>query len=106
MKVLYFSDNASDHNRRFLEKLAEAELDVWFLDPTTERLPENWLPNGVHWIRTRQRMGRDAHPSMFAGFSAEFQGWVNEIRPDLVHAGPTNSCGYVTALSSLSLIHI
>jgi len=100
MRVLYFSDNASDHNRRFLEKLSEAELDVWFLDPTSERLPENWLPDGVHWIRTRQRIGRDVDPSAFAGFLTEFQDWLNEIRPHLVHAGPTHTCGYVTALSN------
>ena len=100
MKVLYFSDNASDHNRRFLQKLAESELEVWFLDPTSERLPENWLPDRVHWIRTRQRIGRDADPLAFAGFLTEFQDRLNEIRPELVHAGPTHNCGYVTALSN------
>jgi len=100
MKVLYFSDNASDHNRRFLDKLAESEVEVWFLDPTSEHLPENWLPKGVHWIRTTHRIRRDADPSAFAGFLTEFQDWLNEIRPDLVHAGPTHTCGYVTALSN------
>ena len=98
MKVLYFSDNTSDHNRRFLEKLAQAGLTVWFLDPTCARLPDDWLPDSVHWIRTRQILRRDDVPSTFAGFLPEFQAWLKEIKPDLIHAGPTHNCGYVTAL--------
>jgi len=100
MRVLYFSDNASEHNRRFLEKLSEAGLDVWFLDPTSDRPPENWLPKGVHWARTRQRMRRDVLPAAFAKFLTEFLDCVRAISPDLIHAGPTHNCGYVTALSN------
>jgi L-malate glycosyltransferase len=100
MRVLYFSDNTSDHNRRFLEKFSQAGVEVWFLDPTGDPLAENWLPEGIHWIRARQKMRRDADPSEFAEFLTEFQGWLKEIRPDLVHAGPAQNCGYVTALSS------
>ncbi|HEY6337928.1 MAG TPA: glycosyltransferase family 4 protein [Candidatus Sulfotelmatobacter sp.] len=100
MKVLYFSDNTSDHNRRFLEKLSQAGLDVWFLDPTSDRLAQNWLPPGVHWSRSRQIVPRDSDPSVFAGFLPEFQDCLQAIRPDLVHAGPTHNCGYVTALSN------
>jgi len=99
MKVLFFSDNTSDHNRRFLQKLSEAGLEVWFLDPTSDHLTENWLPDGVRWIRTDQKVRRDAEPVAFAEFLPEFRGWLKEIQPDLVHAGPTHSSGYVTALS-------
>jgi glycosyltransferase involved in cell wall biosynthesis len=100
MKVLYFSDNTSDHNRRFLEKLAQAGLETWFLDPTSDCTPQNWLPDGVRWIQARQKMGRDGDPGEFAGFLPEFQEWLKTIRPDLVHAGPAQNCGYLTALSN------
>lgn len=99
MRVLYFSDNTSDHNRRFLDKLSQAGLEIWFLDPTSEWLPENWLPDGVHWIRTRKILRRNATPSEFADFLPEFQDCVKDVRPDLIHAGPTHNCGYVAALS-------
>ncbi len=99
MNVLYFSDNVSDHNRRFLEGIFQAGHDVWFLDPTCDRLPENWLPQGVKWIQPRQRMRREAAPEEFAGFLPEFRSWLQAIQPDLVHAGPTHNCGYVAALS-------
>ena len=99
MRVLYFSDNTSDHNRCFLAKLAQAGLDVWFLNPTTDHLAESWLPQGVRWVRTRQKLPRELRPPAFAEFLTEFQDWLREIRPDLIHAGPTNTCGYLTALS-------
>ena len=99
MRVLYFSDNCSDHNRRFLEKLSQSGIEVWFLDPTSESVADNWLPSGVHWVRTRRVRRRDLDPSAFAGFLPEFQDCLQAIRPDLIHAGPVHNCGYLTALS-------
>jgi len=99
MKVLYFSDNISDHNRRFMEKISEAGLECWFLDPTTESLPQGWLPKAVHWVRTGKKMERGCLPSRFAEFLPAFRECVRKIGPDLIHAGPTPTAGYVTALS-------
>jgi glycosyltransferase involved in cell wall biosynthesis len=99
VKVLYFSDNTSGHNQRFLEKLSQAGLEVWFLDPTTDFLAEGWLPQGVHWVRPKHTLPRNSDPAAFAGFLPEFQHLLGEIRPDLVHAGPIQHCGYLTALS-------
>jgi L-malate glycosyltransferase len=100
MKVLYFSDNVSDHNPRFLEGILRAGHEVWFLDPASDHLPTNWLPDGVHWIQPRQRLQRSLPPSEFAKFLPEFQSWLKLIQPELVQAGPTHNCGYVTALSN------
>jgi L-malate glycosyltransferase len=99
VKVLYFSDNVSGHNQRFLEKLSQAGLEVWFLDLTSRCVPEGWLPEGVHWVRPKQSLPRNSHPAIFAGFLSEFQQLVAEIGPDLIHSGPIQSCGYLTALS-------
>ena len=99
MKVLYFSDNTSDHNRRFLQKILEAGLDCWFLDPTSDVMPEGWLPEGIHWVRTSKALKRGLPPSAFADFLPEFEECVRKISPDVIHAGPTPTAGYVTALS-------
>jgi glycosyltransferase involved in cell wall biosynthesis len=99
VRILYFSDNSSEHNRRFLEKLAGFGHDVCFLDATQTRVAENWLPRGVENVRTRQSLHRDAGPSQFVEFLSEFQFLLKEFRPDLVHAGPVQTCGYVAALS-------
>jgi glycosyltransferase involved in cell wall biosynthesis len=99
VKVLYSSDNSSGHNQRFLEKLAQAGLEVWFLDPTSHCAAKGWLPQGVHWVRTKQTVPRNSDPAAFAAFLPEFQRLLAEIGPDLVHAGPIQSCGNLTALS-------
>ena len=99
MRILYFSDNSSNHNRRFLEKLTAFGHEVYFLDVTQERLAEGWLPRGVRRVQPKQGVHRDADPSQFAVFLVEFQSLLRELRPDLVHAGPVQTCGYVAALS-------
>ena len=99
MKILFFSDNTSGHNRRFLERLSHAGLEVWFLDPTTDSIPDRWLPQGVRWIRTTRILPRDSGPAAFADFLPEFQRLLEDIRPDLIHAGPIQTCGYLTARS-------
>jgi glycosyltransferase involved in cell wall biosynthesis len=99
VKLLYFSDNTSGHNQRFLEKLSEAGLQVWFLDPTSHEPPRGWLPPGVKWVRTEQTVPRNSDPATFASFLPELQRRLMEISPDLIHAGPIQTSGYVTALS-------
>jgi glycosyltransferase involved in cell wall biosynthesis len=99
VKVLYFSDNASGHNQRFLEMLSQAGLEVWFLDPTSSGVAQGWLPKGVHWVRPKQTPLRNSAPATFGAFLPEFRQLLQEIGPDLVHAGPIQSCGYLTALS-------
>jgi L-malate glycosyltransferase len=99
VKVLYFSDNTSGHNQRFLEKLAQAGLEVWFLDPTSSCMAEGWLPEGIHWVRPKQTLPRNSDLATFAAFLPEFQSMLVEIGPDLIHAGPIQNCGRLTALS-------
>ncbi|MFZ0958922.1 MAG: glycosyltransferase family 4 protein [Candidatus Sulfotelmatobacter sp.] len=99
MKVLYCSDNTSGHNQRFLEMLSQAGLEVCFLDPTSGGVAEHWLPTRVHWVQIKKPPLRNSEPATFAAFLPEFQQLLQEIGPDLVHAGPIQSCGYLTALS-------
>jgi L-malate glycosyltransferase len=99
VRILYFSDNCSDHNRRFLEKLTWYGHDVYFLNATQERVAESWLPCGVRGAQLKQRVRRDADPVQFVGFLSEFRALMQDLRPDLVHAGPIQTCGYVAALS-------
>ena len=98
MRVFYLSDNFSDHNRRFLEKIA-AEHQVWFCNPTAEGdPPASWLPKGVNWVPVSMRLKRD----VLAGFETlvpELRRKLEEIRPNLVHAGPVPTCGTAAALA-------
>lgn len=98
MKLLYFSDNSSGHNQRFLEMISQAGVKTWFLDPTSDVNPQ-WLPEGVQWVRCNQKLAKNSNPATFATFLPEFKRLLAEIHPDLVHAGPIPTCGFLTALS-------
>ncbi|MBS1850861.1 MAG: glycosyltransferase family 4 protein [Acidobacteria bacterium] len=98
MRVLYFSDNCSVHNRRFLEKLAGSHHEIWFLD-CTRQAPPDWLPGRVRWVTPACTVAAHARPEVWAEFVPAFASAVRTIQPDLVHAGPVTSAGYITALA-------
>ncbi len=99
MRVLYFSDNSSDHNLRFLEKLSSSGHEVWFLDASNEYSSAGRLPEGVRGVAHRIVVSRGSDPSAYQEFLPEFRSVLAELQPDLVHAGPVQGCGYVAALS-------
>jgi glycosyltransferase involved in cell wall biosynthesis len=99
VRILYLSDNVSDHNRRFLHELAASGHQVHFLDLTQQKLAENWLPVGVQRVELKQSINSDANPNQVAELRCEFQYLLKQLRPDLVHAGPVQTCGYLAALS-------
>ena len=59
MRILYFSDNSSDHNYRFLEKFVSHGFEVVFLDATQDATAARPLPPGV-----RGRGSSTASPAM------------------------------------------
>lgn len=101
MRVLYFTDNSSDHNRRFLEKIASNGNEVWFLDVTRDRPPVWSMPTGSHWLRPSKTISRAADPDEFESFVPELRSIVKQVAPDLIHAGPVQTCGYASALADV-----
>jgi L-malate glycosyltransferase len=99
VRILYFSDNGSDHNHRFLQKLTSLGNEVYFLDATQKESAAKLLPAGVQSVQLKQIVARDADPDQYADLVGEFQSLLKTIRPDVVHAGPIQTCGYVVALS-------
>ena len=99
MRLLYFSDNSSGHNRRFLEKLGSSGHEVWFLDSGRRQPVENWLPTGVHYWQPQNTVSSNVSPHEYRRFLPELQNCVHAIKPDLIHAGPVQSCAYLSALA-------
>ena len=98
MRVLYLSDNRSDHNRRFLEELSAAGHQLWFLDVTNNTSAPLWLPPEANVVRLESVVRREAEPTNVRILLPELRAVVQELQPDLVHAGPVQSCGYLAAL--------
>ena len=99
MRILYFSDNSSDHNFRFLEKFVSEGLEVIFLDAAQDAKGARPLPTGVRSVLFKRSVPRDADPSQYEGIVSELKVLLRDLRPDLVHAGPVQTCGYAAALS-------
>lgn len=101
MRVLYFSRDYTTHDRRFLLKMAESRHEVWFLRLEDDgiRYEERGLPDGIYpvdWQGGRQPVKT---PEAWLRLMPDYESVLDQIRPDLVHAGPVQSCGFMTAIA-------
>jgi glycosyltransferase involved in cell wall biosynthesis len=97
MRLLYFTDNNSDHNRRFLDKLAVSGHEVFYLSLAGAPYPSFWLPRGIHLVESESTFPRHASPSDIEDFLPELKKILGSLKPDLVQAGPIQSCAYLTS---------
>jgi len=85
MKILYFSRTYSPHDFRFLSAIADGGHQAFLVrlqkEPSNETIPS--LPKGSEEVP-------------WPGKLKPLIEWVN---PDLIHAGPLTSCGYLAAKS-------
>lgn len=100
MKIIYFSKNYTPHDYRFLASLSKTKHEVFFLqlEATTRQTEDRPVPKNVQQI-------------LWAGGQSEFR-WrdvpkyvfslrkvIQEIKPDIIHAGPIQNCAFLVALS-------
>lgn len=82
MRILYFSQAYTPHDYRFLSTILEAGHEPFFLRLITDKSSETRpLPGGtteLHWSGSLRRL-------------------VNDIKPDLIHAGSLDTCSYLAA---------
>ncbi|MBM3832067.1 MAG: glycosyltransferase family 4 protein [Verrucomicrobia bacterium] len=100
MRVLYFSNGYTVHDRRFLLKMAESSLQVWFMPMSASglSLAAHPLPPGIEYIRPAHDGGQAVPASDRIRWVGHLDQVVNEMRPDIVHAGPIQTCGFIAAL--------
>lgn len=99
MRILYYSDNTSGHNRRFLAKLAVTNHEVWFCDSSRSERPAGWLPAGIREFEPALTLRPDSDPAAARGALPEVERMLAAVNPDVVHAGPVQKCGYPVALA-------
>ncbi len=101
MKVLYFSRDYTTHDRRFLEKLAATKHEIWFLRLENDGLgyEQRSLPHGIRPVAWAGGKHAINSPESWWRLMPEFTSILDEVRPDLVQAGPVQSCGFMTAVA-------
>jgi len=101
MRILFFSDGYTVHDRRFLAKIAEGENEVFFLclSDCHGEAPTRSLPNGVHQLAWGSNKITLRAPEDLVQLVAPFERILQNVQPDLVHAGPVQRGGFITAMS-------
>jgi len=101
MRVIYFSKNYTTHDWRYLDKLAKTSHEVWYLrlEKTPIELEKRPIPQGikvVDWAGGRRHAyGILSQLRLFPSLWQVLQ----RIKPDIVHAGTIQSCGFLAALT-------
>jgi glycosyltransferase involved in cell wall biosynthesis len=103
VKALYFSRDYTPHDHRFLSRLAKTDFDVYFMqmEGFSFNREDRPIPEGITkiaWDRRGQSSGLGNIWNNRKGFRTV----LNDLQPDLVHAGPVQETSYLTALVGYS----
>lgn len=101
-RVLYFSRDLTTHDVRFLTSLAKTDMDVYYLrlEIQNTNLDENSLPEKIN-ILPNLNNGKFRVKNIF-GQIKKLRKIIHQINPDIIHAGPIQTCGFVTALTGFT----
>jgi glycosyltransferase involved in cell wall biosynthesis len=99
-KVLYFSHGYTTHDFRFLEGLARTSYEIWFLSMTSpsDGSEHRSLPFGVHSLPPLLPHDKIQGPVRWLSAIWKLRKCLRKLRPDLVHAGPVPTAGFLAAL--------
>ena len=98
-RLIYFSRDYTNHDHRFLSALAETPYETHFLrlERSRAQLEDRPLPAGIHKINWSGG-GSSFSVSNAPRLLIELRKLIQDIKPDLIHAGPIQSCAFLVAL--------
>jgi glycosyltransferase involved in cell wall biosynthesis len=101
VRILWLTQGVTGHDRRFTALLAGAGHDVRYLAlDRSDEAPA--LPDGVTWETWDRRPAVDARtPEGVERLLEAFRRVVDRVRPDVVHAGPVPTGGFLAALADV-----
>ncbi len=100
MRILYFSLGYSTHDYRFLKSISEGGHEVFFvqLEGNTRQVEDRSVPPNVRLV-----LWKGGHEPFKWGkllnLVLDFRRLIKEIKPDLIHAGPIQTCAFIAILS-------
>jgi glycosyltransferase involved in cell wall biosynthesis len=100
VRILYFSSDYTPHDHRFLSALAETEHEVFFArlqrgPRQTEDRPVPAAIRQVRWSGGRRPFRWSELPRL----TLELRAVIRRLQPDLIHAGPIQTCGLLATLT-------
>lgn len=99
-RILYVSRGYTCHDRRFLSAIAERSHDVHFLslEPGVVAMDPRPLPARVRRVDWEGGRWPPQGPDAWLSLMPALEAVIEDIRPDLIHAGPVPSCGFLASL--------
>ncbi|MEK6752255.1 MAG: glycosyltransferase family 4 protein [Chloroflexota bacterium] len=100
MKLIYFSLGYSTHDYRFLKAISDGGHEVFFvqLEGNQRQVESRTMPGHVNQVIWRGGREPFRWGNLFK-LTRDFRRLVKEIKPDLIHAGPIQTCAFIAVLS-------
>ena len=100
MKVIYFSFDYSPHDHRFLSALSETEHEVFYvrLQRGPRQVEDRPVPSKIEQVLWAGGQGEFRWRDL-PKLVIDFRRVVKRIQPDLIHAGPIQTCAFIAMLS-------
>ncbi len=100
MKILYFSLGYCTHDHRFLKSISDGGHEGFFvqLEGNQSQVESRPVPKNVTQVIWKG--GRETFRWGNLGkLTFDFRRLTREIKPDLIHAGPIQTCAFIAVLS-------
>jgi len=100
LKIIFFSKNHTPHDYRFLSSLSKTKHEIFYLklEANQRQTEDRPVPSNIQQILWAGGQ-REFRWSELPRLTFDFRRVVNEIKPDLIHAGPIQTCAFIAALS-------
>jgi len=100
LRIIYFSLDYTPHDHRFLSALSETEHQVYYLrlQRGLRQTEDRPVPEEIEQILWKGGQ-REFRWSDLPALTIDFRRLMNKISPDLVHAGPIQTCAFIVALA-------
>jgi len=100
MKILYFSRNYTPHDFRFLNSLSKTEHEIFYLklESNQRQVEDRPVPENVQQVLWAGGQ-REFRWSDLPRLVLDFRRVVKRLKPDIVHAGPIQTCAFIAVLS-------
>jgi glycosyltransferase involved in cell wall biosynthesis len=100
MRVLYFSRDYTAHDHRFLSALAGTDHLVYYLrlERSKNQREDRALPEHVEqiqWAGGQKPLRLLDYPALVK----DLRRVIRDLQPDIIHAGPIPTCGFMAALA-------
>jgi glycosyltransferase involved in cell wall biosynthesis len=100
MRIIYFSKNYTPHDYRFLSSLSKTEHQIFYLklESNQRQTEDRPVPQNVQQILWAGGRGEFRWRDLLR-LTLDLRRVIREMQPDLIHAGPIQTCAFLTALS-------